>query len=84
MKFPLYRKLSSQDVYYIINGPENFIEFKKMGNAFFESAFIATIYPDKLRIQDMINCKDYFEEINESVFMKTISDWDKNLNKIIF
>ena len=84
MKFPLYRKLSTLDVYYKINSPENFTEFKKMGNTFFESVFIATIYPDKLRIQDMIHCTDPFEEINESNFLKVITDWDEKLNKISF
>lgn len=84
MIFPLYRKLSSADVYYKINNPENFTETKKMGNSFFESDFTAQIYPDKLRIHEMINCTEPFQEISDSEYHQIIGEWEKNLKKINF
>jgi hypothetical protein len=81
--FPIYRKMNSFKRYYKITDSNRFVEVSFIQNAPFIQEVKATKYPEKVRIQDMIDCnydytemsdaeiKTYFENPIEGV--KTIS-----------
>lgn len=56
--FPQYRKLKGLQVFYLIESNQSFTEIKKLGNKLLEENIVATQFPEKLRIQDMLNCTD--------------------------
>ncbi|MBD79942.1 MAG: hypothetical protein CL840_13600 [Crocinitomicaceae bacterium] len=58
MQFPVYRKYFSGLSYYKINSNNEFEELQLVGSEIHIHAVKAHQYPEKLRIQDMIKCKD--------------------------
>lgn len=57
-QFPQYRKYRDTDTWYCIHDLESFTEIKRMGSRFLTHEVKATIYPEKLRILDMLECND--------------------------
>jgi hypothetical protein len=53
MKFPIYRKLPNEKVYYKLIDDRNFEEITLMGTKAFKFNMMATQYPEILKIQDM-------------------------------
>ncbi len=72
MEFPVYRKLSNDKVFYKIISDNEFIEKKKMGTKIFESRFIATQYPEKLMIMDLIRTTEYYLNSSEFEWLELI------------
>jgi hypothetical protein len=61
MKFPIYRKLINNKVYYKIVDTKNFEEIKLIGSKVTYSKTTANQYPELLLIQDLIGCAaEYF------------------------
>lgn len=61
MKFPIYRKLINNKVYYKIVDAKNFEEIKLIGSKVTHSKTTANQYPELLLIQDLITCAaEYF------------------------
>lgn len=56
MKFPIYRKLINNKVYYKIVDLKNFEEIKLIGSKVTHSKTTANQYPELLLIQDLIAC----------------------------
>lgn len=53
--FPAYRKLENNKVYYKIHSENEFEEIILLGKYYFINKVVATQYPEKLRISDMID-----------------------------
>ena len=67
--FPQYRKLKGLQVYYLIESEQSFTEIKKLGNKLLEENIVATQFPERLRIQDMLTCAEgRFEMITEEEY----------------
>jgi hypothetical protein len=65
--FPQYRKYNGIDTWYEIMDDSNFNEIVKMGERFILHEIKAEIYPEKLRIQDMLACRDgHWAEIDRN------------------
>lgn len=70
--FPLYRKYTNNATYFEILSDNEFEEIQKVGAKFLLHRIKAIQYPEKLRIQDMINCQDgIWAEISKSEYQKT-------------
>lgn len=54
IQFPVYLKYKNNTSYYRIDSLSSFVELQKMGTKVFKYEIKAKIYPDKLRILDMI------------------------------
>ncbi len=67
-EFPIYRKSSNDRNWYKIIDEKHFIEVQKVGERYFSFEIEAQQYPELLRIQDMINCEEGFEESNSHSF----------------
>lgn len=71
--FPQYRKYEGIDTWYKITGLDSFEEIVKMGEKYLHHTINATIYPEKLRILDMLECKDgLWVEIGEDDYMEIL------------
>jgi hypothetical protein len=70
-KFPQYRKYVGVDTWYKIVSTELFIELKKVGKHVLIEEVVAHQYPEKLRIQDMLDCKDnHWKSVTEEEFVQ--------------
>ena len=58
MQFPVYRKYSNESSYFIIHSLTEWTEYKKFGKNIVEHHFVATQFPEKLLIQDLINLQE--------------------------
>ena len=58
MEFPVYRKYFNGMSFYKILSDLEFEEKQKVGSKIHKHHVIAYQFPEKLRIQDMISCKD--------------------------
>jgi hypothetical protein len=56
MNFPQYRKYPNNGSYFKINSLDEFEEVNFIGKKKLHHIFQAKIYPDKMLIQDMLNC----------------------------
>jgi len=70
LSFPIYRKLSNGRSFYKIISETSFIELQQMGTKVIRYEVNAKQYPEILRIKDMINVTNEFEELAESDYMK--------------
>ena len=67
--FPVYRKYKNNTSYFRIESNERFIEIMRIGEKNYVMEIEAKQYPERLRIKDMIECKDgHWEEIKASEF----------------
>lgn len=69
LEFPIYRKSLSGKNWYRINSIDRLVEVQQMGEKYYKHELTATIYPDKLLIQDLIACQNY-EVCSEEEFEK--------------
>ena len=65
--YPTYRKYKNIDVWFEILSSTHFIEYKKMGTKLLKEEIIATIFPEKLFIQDMLSCHEGRWEETEKI-----------------
>lgn len=70
MKFPVYRKLINNKVYYKIVDTKNFEEIKLVGSKVKHSKTTANQYPELLLIQDLITCAAEYYTISSQ------EEWD--------
>jgi hypothetical protein len=70
IQFPVYLKYKNNTSYYRIDSLESFVELQKMGTKVFKYEIKAKIYPDRLRILDMI--------VNEEQLWSTIDSEEFN------
>ncbi len=84
LEFPAYRKIENIEVYFKITDENTFTELKKMGGFYFEEEFTAKIYPDKVRIQEMLQAEKTFQKINQHEYELIHAEWTKNLVKSSF
>ena len=70
-KFPQYRKYAGIDTWYKIISEDLFVELKKVGKHIVMDEIEALQYPEKLRIQDMLECRDKaWEKVSEEEFVR--------------
>lgn len=60
MIYPAYRKLANENNFYCIHSENHFEEIMIIGHKYSILQFEAKIYPDKMRIQDMLNDPNVF------------------------
>lgn len=53
--FPIYRKYANNSSVFKIESATEFIELQQLGNKYVKHHITAKIFPDRQRIQDMIN-----------------------------
>jgi hypothetical protein len=82
--FPKFRKLLNADVVYAISSPTRFTEWKCMGKFYSVNEFEALQYPEMLRIKDMLDCIDGFENIDQSDFKALCKQWESELTRVAF
>ena len=71
MDFPQYRKYKNIETYFKIISEKKFEEISSLGGKYMQYKVIATKYPEMLRIQDMLSCKDQvWEIIEENEYLK--------------
>ena len=69
--FPQYRKYKELNTWYKISGINEFSEIKQVGEGYLMVKVEAQIYPEKLRVQDMLNCHEgRWEELSEEEWQK--------------
>ena len=69
IKFPVFRKYHGKDTYFKIISESEFDELSFIGSKPFTYHIKAEQYPEFVRIQDMIACKDgAWEKITEGEF----------------
>jgi hypothetical protein len=66
--FPVYRKLANGQSFYKIINETSFLELQLMGTKIIRYEVMAKQYPELLRIKDMIELLNGFEEISEEEF----------------
>ncbi|MEX1001349.1 MAG: hypothetical protein WDZ35_04470 [Crocinitomicaceae bacterium] len=67
--FPQYRKYKGIDRWFQITSARSFIEISKIGDRYVRDEIQANQFPEKLRIQDMLNClEDRWEVIDAADF----------------
>jgi hypothetical protein len=67
--FPQYRKLSNGKTFYKIIDDKNFEEIQIMGSKRMKYSTVANQYPEMLRIKDMLEFIDPYEESTENEFL---------------
>ncbi|MDA7730485.1 hypothetical protein N8833_01820 [Salibacteraceae bacterium] len=71
MDFPVYLKFENEKHFFKILSDSEFEEITVIGNKYDIFLFKAEIYPDKLRIQEMIkNENNYWVPIAEEEYLK--------------
>ena len=74
ISFPQYRKNATGSSYYKIISADEFIEIQKIGSKIWQHKVIATQFPEKLLIQDMLAFHDnLWQEISEQEFLDLMS-----------
>ena len=69
IEFPQYRKYVGVETYFKITSDSHFVELKRVGKTFVRTEVDALQYPEKLRIQDMLECRDgAWEIVSEADF----------------
>ncbi len=84
MNFPQFRILSGADVFYAIQSPTRFTEWKRMGSYYTCYDIDAKQYPEMLRIQDMLECRDGFLYMDENDFTNRCRQWESELKRAEF
>ncbi len=69
MKFPIYRKLINNKVYFKIVDTKNFEEIKLIGSKVSHSKTTANQYPELLLIQDLIATNEFYTKCSQE-------EWD--------
>ena len=70
-KYPQYRKYVGVDTWYKIVSAALFIELKKVGKHIVIEEVKALQHPEKVRIQDMLECRgDAWENVTEDEFVR--------------
>lgn len=59
--WPQYRKLPGGDRCYAIHSPRTFTELQRIGTRWLRYEVEATVYPEMLRIQEMLACSDPYQ-----------------------
>ena len=70
MEFPQFRKLKNGKSYYCIYSENRFIELQQVGSKWFKYEFNVTQFPDKLRLQELLQRQDPFLEISATDFQR--------------
>jgi hypothetical protein len=69
-EFPQYRKLINNKSYYRIEDENHFTEIQLIGKKAFQLKVQAIQYPEKLKIKEMLNCKEPYKKIEQSEFYR--------------
>jgi len=73
MDFPQYRKYTGKNTYYKISSEKQFEEISFIGTKKFIVTIDAKQFPEMLRIQDMLICKDGAWEVIDSILYVEIA-----------
>ena len=83
MEFPVYRKYKNGKNYFKITSVATMQEVRLIGKYFQIQDFEATIHPDRVLIQDLLNAYQAFaDSITEKEYEDMIEHCHQNLQKI--
>ena len=71
-QFPQYRKYVAIDNWYSIHSLDAFTEIKRMGDRYLKHEVKASIYPEKLRVLDMLECHEEKWEVTDEITFQEI------------
>jgi len=81
--FPVFRRYSDLNTWFLITSPEMFTELKRIGKYYSVSEFKATIHPERMFISDLVNCEVNTIEISsEKEFEEIKKKWESELIEI--
>lgn len=60
MDFPVYRKYTNLDSYFVITSANTWTEYKRLGKKYIRYDFTAQQFPEKLFLQDLIHLTEGF------------------------
>ena len=63
IEWPQYRRMTDGRHYYRIEGPDRFTELQRVGSRWLSHTVKATMYPEKVRIQEMLAGGDGVYEV---------------------
>ena len=66
MDFPVYRKYTNNQSYFIITSENSWIELKKVGSKYLKFEFIANQFPEKLFIKDLLDLIEGVESSSQT------------------
>lgn len=67
--YPSYRKITNRDTWYKIVSDTEFHEVSRLGNRLIVEVVVAVQFPEKLKIQDMLECKgEHYEKVSGQEF----------------
>ncbi len=70
MEFPQFRMLKNGKSYYCIYSENSFSELQQVGSKWFKYEFVVTQFPDKLRLQELLQQQDPYIEISASDYQR--------------
>ena len=69
-EYPQFRKYVGVDTWFKIISANEFIEIQKLGQRYLKTTVVATQFPEKQLIRDMLDCfENRWEVISETVFL---------------
>jgi hypothetical protein len=68
--WPQYRRMADGRHYYRVEGPDRFTELQRVGSRWLSHTVVATMYPELVRIQEMLAGGEGVYEVVEQ------ADWD--------
>ena len=79
MTFPQYRKNQNGKHFYKINSEIDFEEIQIIGEKYIIMKTLAKIYPDKIRVQEMLHLNTLlYQIISESDFIQALYECKRN------
>ncbi|MBD3635950.1 MAG: hypothetical protein HUJ25_01300 [Crocinitomicaceae bacterium] len=70
-EYPQYRKYTGIDTWFRIESEKKFTEIKRIGENYLSVTILAVQYPEKVLINDMLNCHENRWEIIDK------NEWDR-------
>ena len=71
MDYPIYRKMRDASNYYRIVSPDRFVELQRIGERWVMHHVVATMYPEKVRVMEMVGMDDgRYELLDEAEWNK--------------
>lgn len=83
MILPVYRKYDNNQRFYKVLDDSNFHEIQVVGKRFQQYRITAASYPERLFINDLIDCRfEGITQITEDEFQNIVSELEANLEEV--
>ena len=72
MRYPVYLELPGTKNVYVVEGPESFVEWQRVGERWMKHKVWAVTWPDRQRILDMVADDSPWETISRDAFASRV------------